>query len=87
MKAFIILILYYLWAKICGIKNWIIIAAVFLFSCSKENIDTGLCVTMTTYEEGVPPKVTTTKWNNGLMPNDTIYCADQMIVSVWGKCE
>jgi hypothetical protein len=86
MKAFIILILFWIIQKISGVKNWIIIAAVFLFSCSKEKIDTGLCVTMTTYEEGAPPKVTTTKWNNGMMPNDTIYCSDQTIVTIIHKC-
>jgi len=63
-----------------------LIAAYLLFSCSKE-IDAGYCCSVIIYENGIEIKRTTAAWKNAPMPNDTIYCYGQMIVTIFHKCK
>lgn len=88
MKQIIILFLWYLISKISGIKNWIFILGIVapILGCSKQKTESGNCVSLITYKNGIEIKRVTSQWENTLMKSDTIFCDDETIITLFQKC-
>lgn len=65
--------------------RWVVL--LLLLACTKQTEEPCIEVTMVTYVNGKEIKRVTASWYNTPMPNDTIWCDSEMVVTTFHECE